>query len=48
MTEHVKYHPPPNYEVLFMPGDAKLRKVSAKIKTPFFEIAGDWEADESD
>lgn len=31
-----------------MAAKAKLKKVSAKIKTPFLDVQGDWEADESD
>ena len=31
-----------------MAGKAVLKKVSAKIKTPFLDVQGDWEADESE
>lgn len=31
-----------------MAGKAILKKVSAKIKTPFLDVQGDWEADESE
>jgi len=29
-------------------GKAKLKRVTAKIKTPFLDIQGDWEADENE
>ncbi|MCK4827516.1 hypothetical protein KA005_67930, partial [bacterium] len=31
-----------------MAAPAKLKKVIAKIKTPFLDVQGDWEADESE